>query len=285
MAKSIDTLVEDIYSLFTNEEEITIKEEDLEAFAEAVVSSVASAISEVRKPREPSLRLSLIGHKDRKIWYEMNGAEKTALSAPTLIKFLYGDILEQLLILFCKVAGHEIKEEQAELSSNGVRGHKDATVDGVLVDFKSASPYSFKKFKEGSILTDDPFGYIAQISAYSDADNNPNVGFVAIDKSSGEICYCPIDDMDLINSEKRINDIRNFLQKETPPEKCYDPVPDGASGNLKLHIGCSFCDYKHTCWADANGGVGIRTFQYSNGPKDLVRVAKVPNVPEVTNDK
>ena len=157
MAKSIDTLVEDIYSLFTNDEEIKIDKKHLDAFAEAVASSVASAISEVSKPREPSLRLSLIGHKDRKIWYEMNGAEKQQLSAPTLIKFLYGDILEQLLILFTKVAGHDIIEEQGELTSNGVRGHKDATIDGVLVDFKSASPYSFKKFKEGAILNDDPF--------------------------------------------------------------------------------------------------------------------------------
>ena len=285
MAKSIDTLVEDIYSLFTNDEEIKIDKKHLDAFAEAVASSVASAISEVRKPREPSLRLSLIGHKDRKIWYEMNGAEKQQLSAPTLIKFLYGDILEQLLILFTKVAGHDIVEEQAELTSNGVRGHKDATIDGVLVDFKSASPYSFKKFKEGTILNDDPFGYIAQISAYSDADNNPNVGFVAIDKSSGEICYCPIDDMDLINSGNRIDEIRSFLEKDTPPEKCYDSVPDGSSGNHKLHIGCAFCDYKFTCWSDANDGAGIRTFQYSNGPKHLVKVGKVPNVPEITNDK
>ena len=283
MAKSIDTLVEDIYGLFTNKEEIKIKKEDLDAFAEAVVSSVASSISEVRKPREPSLRLSLIGHKDRKIWYEMNGAEKTALSAPTLIKFLYGDILEQLLILFCKVAGHEVKEEQAELTSNGVRGHKDATVDGVLVDFKSASPFSFKKFKDKTILNDDPFGYIAQISAYSDADNNTDVGFVAIEKVSGEICFCPIDDMELINSASRINDIREFIKNDKPPKKCYDPVPDGSSGNLKLHIGCNFCDYKHTCWSDANEGEGIRTFHYSYGPKNLVKVVRVPNVPEITN--
>jgi len=56
MAKSIDTLVEDIYSLFTNDEEIKIDKKHLDAFAEAVASSVASAISEVRKPREPSLR-------------------------------------------------------------------------------------------------------------------------------------------------------------------------------------------------------------------------------------
>jgi hypothetical protein len=269
--------------LFTNDEEITIEKKHLDAFAEAVVASVASAISEVRKEREPNLRLSLVGHKDRKIWYEMTGAKKEPLPAPTLIKFLYGHILEELLILFTKVAGHDIKEEQAELHVNGVKGHKDATIDGVLIDFKSASSFSFKKFRDGGILTDDPFGYIAQLSSYSEADNNPNAGFVVIDKTSGELCYCPVDEIDMINPVSRIDDIREFLKSDKPPEKCYSPVADGASGNFKLAIGCVFCDYKHTCWQDANDGTGIRTFMYSNGPKHLVKVGKTPNVPEVTN--
>ena len=284
MTKSIDTLVEDIYALFTNDEEITIEKKHLDAFAEAVVASVASAISEVRKEREPSLRLSLVGHKDRKIWYEMRGAKKEPLSAPTLIKFLYGSILEELLILFTKVAGHEIKEEQAELHVNGVKGHKDATVDGVLIDFKSASSFSFKKFKDGDILTDDPFGYIAQLSSYSEADKNPNAGFVVIDKSSGELCYCPIDEMDMINPVSRIDDIRVFLKSDTPPDKCYSAVADGSSGNFKLAFGCTYCDFKYTCWQDANDGKGLRTFMYSNGPKHLVEIGKTPNVPEVTKD-
>jgi len=284
MTKTIETLVDDIYALFTNDEEITIEKKHLDAFAEAVVASVASAISEVRKEREPNLRLSLVGHKDRKIWYEMKGAKKEPLPAPTLIKFLYGHILEELLILFTKVAGHDIKEEQAELHVNGVKGHKDATIDGVLVDFKSASSYSFKKFKDGSILTDDPFGYIAQLSSYSEADKNPNAGFVVIDKTSGELCYCPIDDMDMINPVTRIDDIREFLKSDEPPEKCYSSVADGANGNFKLALGCNYCDYKHTCWKDANDGKGIRTFMYSNGPKHLVKVGKVPNVPEITNE-
>jgi len=59
-------------------------------------------------------------------------------------------------------------------------------------------------------------------------------------------------------------------------------IADGSSGNMRLAVGCSFCDYKYDCWKDANGGKGIRTFNYSNGPKHLVQVGKEPNVPEVT---
>ena len=121
------------------------------------------------------------------------------------------------------------------------------------------------------------------MSSYSEADNNPNAGFVVIDKTSGELCYCPVDEIDMINPVSRIDDIREFLKSDKPPEKCYSPVADGASGNFKLAIGCVFCDYKHTCWQDANDGTGIRTFMYSNGPKHLVKVGKTPNVPEVTN--
>lgn len=90
--------------------------------------------------------------------------------------------------------------------------------------------------------------------------------------------------MDMINPVSRIDNIREFLKSDTPPKKCYDPVADGASGNYKLSVGCNFCDYKHTCWSDANNGQGIRTFMYSNGPKNLVEVARTPNVPEVTNN-
>jgi hypothetical protein len=45
----------------------------------------------------------------------------------------------------------------------------------------------------------------------------------------------------------------------------------------------SICDFKFTCWQDANAGKGLRTFMYANGPKHLVEVGKTPNVPEVTN--
>jgi hypothetical protein len=122
------------------------------------------------------------------------------------------------------------------------------------------------------------------LSSYSEADNNLNAGFVVIDKTTGELCYCPVDDMDMINPVTRIDDIRKFLESDEPPEKCYSSVADGAGGNFKLALGCNYCDYKFTCWKDANDGKGIRTFMYSNGPKHLVKVGKTPNVPEITNE-
>lgn len=92
MVKSIETLVEDIYSLFNNVEEIQIDQKHIDAFADGVTRSVVSAISEVRKEREPNLRLSLVGHQDRKIWYEMKGLRKN-LFLLLLLSSFFMDIL------------------------------------------------------------------------------------------------------------------------------------------------------------------------------------------------
>lgn len=277
--KSIDTLVEDIYKMFTSEKAVNINQEDLEAFADAVKFSVISALS--RKQKEGRLRLSLIGHPDRKIWNEIKGTPKAALSGPTLVKFLYGDILEQLLILLVRTSGHTVSDMQKEVVVNDVVGHQDSLVDGVLVDFKSASPHSFKKFKDGSIVEDDPFGYIAQLSAYKHASGAKQAGFIAIDKSSGEIVYCPIHEMELIDPVSRIDFLKKIVSKDTPPTHCYPPVADGKSGNEKLAIGCVYCDFKKTCWKDANNGKGLRAFDYSTGPRYLTKVVKEPDVPEL----
>ena len=277
--KTIDTLVEDIYDLFTNNKTTTIQEEDLKSLVDGISQAVISALSQRKESN--TLRLSLIGHPNRKVWYNINGAPKRSLSGSTLIKFLYGNILEELLIFLTRTAGHTLEDPQKEVEVGGVKGHHDAIVDGVLVDFKSASPYSFKKFKEGTILNDDPFGYIAQISAYSKANNKPDAGFVAIDKVSGEIVFCPIHAMEMINPDIRIEELKSLLEDDSPPSRCYDAVPDGKSGNLRLSVGCSFCDYRDHCWSDANNGVGIRTFMYSNGPRYFVQVNKEPDVPEI----
>ena len=197
------------------------------------------------------------------------------------IKFLYGHILESLLVFLCKSAGHPVTDQQKELKIGGVVGHQDARVDNVLVDFKSASSFSFKKFKEGAIFTDDPFGYIAQLSAYAQANKVKEAGFVVIDKSSGEITYCPVHHMEMINAEERINHLKKMVKSPILPDRCYDDIPDGKSGNRRLAIGCVFCEHKHDCWSSANGGKGLRNFKYANSSKFLTHVERTPDVEEI----
>ena len=50
----------------------------------------------------------------------------------------------------------------------------DCKIDGEVVDVKSASAMSFKKFKNGTLYEDDPFGYIAQLAGYEHNEGTNN---------------------------------------------------------------------------------------------------------------
>ena len=156
-------------------------------------------------------------------------------------------------------------------------------IDGVLVDCKSASTASFQKFKNNNLLEEDPFGYIAQISAYAEANGVDEAAFLAIDKSTGEICLTPVHSMEMINAGSRIKFLKGMVTNASIPDRCYSAVPDGKSGNLKLPFGCVYCGHKRECWSDVNQGRGIRVFEYAKGKRYLVQVGKEPDVPEVVN--
>ena len=278
--KTIDTLVEDIYSLFTSNEPTKISANVLQEFAKDVTDAVVNALTEERKPRN-NLRLSMIGQPARKVWYSVRSTEQEELAGSDYIKFLYGDILEALLVFLSKVSGHKVSDQQKQVVLNDVVGHQDAVVDNVLVDFKSASSFSFKKFTEGMVFKDDPFGYVAQLSAYAQANNAKEAGWVVIDKTTGQIAYCPVHQMEMINASQKIDYLRNAIKDSEPPSRCYDDVPDGKSGNMQLATGCNYCAYKFDCWSDANNGKGLRAFQYANSVKYLTKVDREPNVPEL----
>lgn len=278
--KTIDTLVEDIYSLFTSNEPTKIPANVLQDFAKDVTDAVVNSLTEERKPRN-NLRLSMIGQPARKVWYSVRSTEQEELAGSDYIKFLYGDILEALLVFLSKVSGHKVSDQQKQVVLNDVVGHQDAVVDDVLVDFKSASSFSFKKFTEGMVFKDDPFGYVAQLSAYAQANNAREAGWVVIDKTTGQIAYCPVHQMEMINASQKIDYLRDAIKDSEPPSRCYDDVPDGKSGNMQLAVGCNYCPYKFDCWSDANNGKGLRAFQYANSVKYLTNVDREPNVPEL----
>tara|TARA_S200002703_G_scaffold159971_1_gene175803 strand:+ start:242 stop:1099 length:858 start_codon:yes stop_codon:yes gene_type:complete len=278
--KTIDTLVEDIYSLFTSNEPTKIPANVLQEFAKDVTDAVVNSLTEERKPRN-NLRLSMIGQPARKVWYSVRSTEQEELSGSDYIKFLYGDILEALLVFLSKTSGHKVTDQQKQVVLNDVVGHQDAVVDDVLVDFKSASSFSFKKFTEGMVFKDDPFGYVAQLSAYAQANNAKEAGWVVIDKTTGKIAYCPVHQMEMINASQKIDYLRNAIKDSEPPSRCYDDVPDGKSGNMQLSVGCNYCPHKFDCWSDANNGKGLRAFQYANNIKYLTNVDREPNVPEI----
>ena len=67
------------------------------------------------------------------------------------------------------------------------------------------------------------------------------------------------------------------------PARCYSPIADGKSGNLKLPVGCVYCGHKRDCVSDSNNGKGLRVFKYARGKRFLTEVRKEPDVEEVVN--
>lgn len=275
MPKTIDTLVEDIYALFGNGERF-----DPELFDK--FGGNLRDLMDYRFHSERvagTLRMSNIGKPDRQLWLEVNEPEKgEPLPPETNIKFAYGDVIEQMVLLFAKMAGHDVQFEQAEVEVDGIKGHIDVVIDGVLVDVKSASTFSFKKFETRSLLEpgNDPFGYIAQLSGYVEAKTPGGDGcFLAIDKQLGKLCLCKItaEELKQYDVRKRIAYVKEMVNGPMP-DRCYDDVPDGKSGNRKLSLGCSYCSRKFQCWPN------LKVYGYATGPKFLTQVVREPRVDE-----
>jgi hypothetical protein len=278
-ARDPRSLPEDIYAVLKSSTDHVVSEDNVQWAGEAFKDLLRSRFTEQKaKTGEEVLRFSSLGKKDRQIWYDANEplpAEE--LSPPTMFKFLYGDVLELLLLFLAKESGHEVSHEQHEVSVDGVLGHTDAVIDGVPVDCKSASTYSFGKFADGTFVFDDPFGYVKQLSGYAHAlGKTDRAGFLVCDKQHGHITFAELDKETIAGNPPgpRIEHLRSVIRAETPPARCYSDVPDGKSGNRKLGVGCSYCKHKEKCWP------GLRKFYYSRGPVFLTKVVKEPRVDE-----
>jgi hypothetical protein len=283
--KTLDTLIQDIYSSLeglSTGEALNISEEELDL----TLSRMKESILAWSKPREVDnsfrLRMSNIGRPLRQLWYEsQSSSDPHVVSGSTQIKFLYGHILEEIVLMLVRMAGHKVTSEQKEIDVDGIKGHMDCKINGEVVDVKTASKFSFNKFKDGSLVNNDPFGYLAQLSGYETAEETNAGGFLVINKESGELCLFRPDDLEKPNVKEKIAKVKAAISVDTPPDRCYAPIPEGKKGNMKLPSGCAYCPYKFECYSDANDGEGLRAFKYSNGPVYFTEVAVEPRVEEI----
>jgi hypothetical protein len=281
-SKTVDSLVSDIYALLDEDTNHEPSEENLDWIAGSVKELLRRRLSS-RERAAATLRFSSLGRPARQLWYAEHAADKAERLLPkTHFKFLYGDLIELLLLFLAKEAGHEVTHEQAEVEVDGVKGHCDAVIDGVTVDVKSASSYSFNKFVSGAFVENDPFGYIGQISGYRAALGTDRAGFLVADKVHGDVAFCEVSPAVLAANKPapRIKHLRSVLESEVEPPRCYPDKPDGVSGNRVLDVGCSYCSYKFHCYRDTNGGQGLQVYTYSSGPKFLTKVVREPKVPK-----
>ena len=285
MTKKIDTLVEDLYAVI--EGKGGWNGWDGSSLGSSIALLGNQRFSSPQKPRG-YLSLSAVGTPcKRKLWYKINKPGKGEKLTPnTLLKFFYGDMIEELILQMATASGHTVKGNQDKLEVHGVKGHRDAVIDGMTVDVKSCSSYAFKKFKEGRLRDDDPFGYISQLSSYVyAAKDDPLVtdkthgAFLAVDKQNGHICLDVYDfSKELKSKRDEILSIKKVVEGSIPKEK-IKPIPQSkTSPNTKLSLQCSYCEYKKLCYPK------MRTFIYSYGPEYLIDVKKPPLVLEVKDE-
>ena len=284
--KRIDTIATDIKTLvagISNGKPANVTEENMDKFLLNIKEAFHSWNNPVRE-KDGKLRMSVLGKPPRQLWYDRFSPKKTkSYDASLNIKFLYGHILEHLLLYLAELTGHKIADQQKKVEIDNIKGHIDATVDGEVCDVKSASSFSFKKFKTGELVGDDPFGYHAQLSGYETGMGTNQGGFLVMDKSSGDVCFYKPDELAKPNVPNLIKTLQDTLKSKTPPDRCYQ-LSETKGGNKSLPIGCQFCAHKWECYKDANDGKGLRVFKYSNKFLYLAEVNRQPNVEEITKN-
>ena len=259
-------------------------DECIDQFGERMQDLMRQQFKEQRDDSR-KLRMSTIGRKARFLWNVYNEVETTEDIQPhTYVKFLYGHVIEELLLFLARAARHTVTDEQKKCKVNGITGSMDCKIDGIVTDVKSAASYGFKKFQDGTLAHDDPFGYVAQIKGYAASEGQSEFGWLAMDKANGHLTYLlydendketPVYDIISYDVEEHIERLKEVVKQETPPDVCYESVPEGKSGNMKLSVGCSYCQYKKSCWPN------VRGFLYSSGPRYLTEVKHEPKVKEI----
>ena len=281
--KNLSTLVEDIYKAVSD---LNLGEKDIpEECLESLTIGIKKSISEWAKPKKKNgffVRMSNIGRPARQLYYNKKSPRDVTPDAPTLIKFLYGHILEEVLIFLVKLSDHNVTDQQKKVIVNGVTGHLDCKINGEVIDIKTASRFAFRKFKNGTLREDDPFGYMSQLAGYEHAEGTNNGGFLVINKESGELTLYQPEELDKPNIKTLINKILNIFKLDKLPDKCYSPIPAGTKGNMKLPRGCVYCPHKIECHSDTNDGKGLRLFKYAKGIEYLTQVKQQPKVEEIT---
>lgn len=278
--KSISTLIRDVQDVLTRNDRCIA-----DIVSQNVIAAVEPRIHAAFDSREeiPRLRLSQMGSRcPRSLWASIHASSvQEPLPAHARLKYTYGHVIESLLIALAKASGHEVLGEGDELVVEGVRGHRDCVIDGCIVDVKSSSSMGFQKFKDKSISTNDPFGYLDQLDGYLVGSlEDPLVrvkdrGYLwACDKTLGhQVLYEHRIRADSIRA--RIAEYKAIVDLPEPPRCTCGTVADGQSGNIKLDVRASYNPYKYFCFPH------LRTFLYAKGPVYLTKVVRVPDVTEI----
>ena len=243
--KKIDTVVPDVYEVMKSKD----YSGDLNTIAMQAGREVEEAIKNAFEPYENKneLRMSSIGRCERAQWYAVKGYTPEEIEGSVYLTFLQGHILEAVLVALIKLAGHDVQDQQKKHTVEGINGSQDCTIDGELVDIKTASAWSFdNKFAEDGIK-DDAFGYIKQLSGYGKSDDRKEGYFLAFNKNKSTLKLCRQQLEEDIDTY--IVDLKDKMESDTPPMRLANATTfSKAEAKEKLCMTCAFCGFKEDCY-------------------------------------
>ena len=148
--KTLDTLVDDIYdtlSCLCEQKDLEISDEAIEDFGERMKDVIKHWATPYKEAK--GLRMSNVGRPMRQLWYDVKeDLPVFNRSQPQVfIKFLYGHMLEEVVLLLSKLAGPDVTNEQKDVEVDGIRGcaakryaHEAIQVHGQAVDLVVEGP-------------------------------------------------------------------------------------------------------------------------------------------------
>lgn len=241
---------------------VPVSEEIIEEFGNTCKDILRRNLAEESKD-EFRIRMSNIGRPLCQLKMERDGVPRQPLDYSSRIKFLYGDMIEAVVMALLKASDIPVDAEQQAVSlpidDDTLDGTDDVEIDGKIYDIKSASDWSFKnKWLKGyaKLAEEDDFGYIAQGFGYAKGSGKKFGGWIVINKNSGELAVIDIPDHVYADAEaaatakiehnfRAVTGGEPFKREYTDEEETFYKK---ATGNRKLNSPCVFCDWKHACW-------------------------------------
>lgn len=241
-----------------------MSEEIIERFAERCKDTMRRQFS----PRDEgyTIRMSGIGKPLCQQQLASQGATREVPNPALKMNFTFGDLTEVLLMAVMEAAGVNIEsyhdKVEYKLGDTIIKGELDVVIDGKVYDIKSTSTFGFKnKFNHENgfenMAKDDAFGYIPQGYLYGAAHGKPFGGWIALSKEKG--AYAVLETP--VNGDAReraaISTARtnaDAIVNDLPFKRCFKPEPETyykkPTGDHKLCLNCSYCDFKKSCWGD-----------------------------------
>ena len=238
----------------------TMSDDTIEQVVSHIRDALKKQFSKDEQDTKFRLRMSNIGKPYCQLWFQKNKPEaRVKPPAKLVMNFMLGDIVEAVFKGILKESKVNYKDDEGEVSldiddKTSIKGTYDLTIDGAVDDIKSASNWSYtNKFRSlDSVKESDPFGYIGQLAGYAKASNKKIGGWWVINKNNADFKYIPATDLNL---DDEITKIKAKVKRldENKFERCYEAEDEmlrgKPTGNKILSKGCSFCDFRFTCWS------------------------------------